>query len=247
MRIPRIYVPVNLSEEKSSELILDTEASNHILQVLRLKIGAPLILFNGQGGEFSAEIVSVQNKKVIVKIIQFQEGIRESPLAIHLLQGISRGEKMDFTIQKAVELGVTTITPLFTEYCNVKLDDARLTNRLLHWQKVAVNAAEQSGRCFVPKIFSACKINDSVSSLSFSGMRLLLDHRAEITLKDLKIEKNENKMILLVGPEGGFSDSEIVFAENHNFKKIKFGPRILRTETAGLAAISVLQSLLGDV
>ena len=242
MHIPRIYFPEELSIGK--KIIFNAEISRHLSLVLRVKIDDSIIIFNGFGGEFKARIFSVIKQQVIAIIEKFVDKNTESPLEIHLLQGVSRGEKMDFTIQKAVELGVTSITPMFTEYCNVKLPAERLENKLRHWRAIAIHAAEQSGRCFVPKILNPISLR-SLTSISFSGLKLVLVPGAENRLSDI-IEKI-SKITLLIGPEGGLSAIEVADILEQQFLPIKLGPRILRTETAGLVAISVLQSMWGDL
>lgn len=240
MTLPRIFVATKLIPKQ--EIILDTNVSNHLLQVLRLKVNDPLKIFNDSGGEFSAIITAINKHHATVLIKEFVQCNRESPLQIHLGQGISRGEKMDFTIQKAVELGVNTITPLFTEHCNVKLKNERLENRLRHWHGVAISAAEQSGRCYVSKILPTQTLGDWFTTTT--SLCLVLDHRATNNLSDIK--ERPSSATLLIGPEGGLSDKEIIFAKQNNFLPVKLGPRILRTETAALAAISVLQAKWGD-
>lgn len=243
MSLPRIFVPSKLNSNQKAAL--DAVASRHILQVLRLRVNDPLIVFNNIGGEFEAIISSIDKNIAVVTVGKFIVRNNESSLSIHLGQGISRGEKMDFTIQKAVELGVSTITPLFTEHCNVQLKGERLEKRLQHWQGVAVSAAEQSGRCHVPKILPVQVLTNWCSSSSItSDLRLLLDPNA--TDKLGSIEKRPNSVTILVGPEGGLSDKEIAVAKQNNFLPISLGPRILRTETAALAMISVLQAKWGD-
>lgn len=240
MPIPRIFVDAEL--ESKQDIILGLNASNHLLQVLRLKIGDSLILFNNSPVEFHAIITAINKNRAAITINEFIQCNRESPLQIHLGQGISRGEKMDFTVQKAVELGVNIITPLFTEHCNVKLKSERLENRMRHWQGVAISASEQSGRCFVPNILLPQNLEDWLNKTA--GLCLVLDPYASDKLNDIK-EKPEC-VTLLVGSEGGLSSEEIILAKRKNFLPISLGPRILRTETAGLAAISVLQAKWGD-
>lgn len=240
MSHPRIFVTSKLSSNQ--KIILDLSISHRILQVLRLRINDQLTLFNDAGGEFSATLISVDKQRACVTVGDFIARNNESPLPIHLGQGISRGEKMDFTIQKAVELGVSTITPLFTKYCNVKLQDERLTKRLQHWQQVAISAAEQSGRCYVPKILPAQTVDAWCSSAG--DLRLLLDPIANNKIGDIK--EQPKSVAILVGPEGGLSDEEILVAKQYEFLGVALGPRILRTETAALTAISMLQAKWGD-
>ncbi|EKE01168.1 MAG: hypothetical protein ACD_21C00200G0001 [uncultured bacterium] len=200
------------------------------------------MVFNDSGGEFHSVIASIRKNLAIVTIGNFIERHNESPLQIHLGQGISRGEKMDFTIQKAVELGVNSITPLFTEHCNIKLKDERLENRMRHWQEVAISAAGQSGRCYVPKILPARSLEDWLTTTS--DLCLVLD--PEASGKIAAIKEQPRCATILVGPEGGLSDKELVLAKKNKFAPIRLGPRILRTETAALTMISVLQSKWGD-
>jgi 16S rRNA (uracil1498-N3)-methyltransferase len=187
-------------------------------------------------------LVAINKKLAVVAVGDFVECANESPLKIHLGQGISRGERMDFTIQKAVELGASTITPLFTDYCNVKLKDERLKNRMRHWQEVAVSAAGQSGRCYVPKVLLAQSLASWIAGVS--GLCLVLDPSASDGLNGVK--GDPRCVTILVGPEGGLSDKELIVAKKGGFIPIKLGPRILRTETAALTMIGVLQNRWGD-
>lgn len=241
MLLPRIYVNTKLKLQQLIEL--DIEISRRITQVLRLKIAAMIILFNGNGGEFVAKITTINKHSIIAKLEQFIPKNIESPLSIHLGQGIARGEKMDFIIQKAVELGINEITPIFTEHCNVKLQSDRLQNRSDHWQKIAIHAAEQSGRCHVPTVHLAVPIQSWVKQHN-DKLGLILDPTAKNCITDLT-KPNHQQITLLIGPEGGFSPAELKIAINNNFHPIQLGPRILRTETAALATISVLQALWG--
>jgi len=241
MRIPRIYTANNL--EPNCKIILNIPASKHILHVLRLKLGSSLILFNGAGGEYNAELYAIDKQKAIIQVQEFVNKQSESPLKIHLAQGISRGEKMDYTIQKAVELGVHKITPLFTERCNIKLSGERLQKRISHWQAIAISACEQSGRTYIPKIEYAKDLATWLNQ-DHSGLCLTLYHKVTQSIANLKPSSAIN---ILIGPEGGLSDYEINLTTQHNFTPIHFGPRILRTETAALAAISILQGRWGDL
>jgi 16S rRNA (uracil1498-N3)-methyltransferase len=241
MTIPRIFVAAKL--ESKQEIILDISSSKRLLQVLRLKVNDSLIVFNDNSkGEYRAIIIAINKQRVVILLEDFIQRDRESPLQIHLGQGISRGEKMDFTVQKAVELGVNMITPLFTERCNVKLASERLAKRLQHWQGVAISAAEQSGRCHSAKILPAQALENWL--LQATGLRLILDPGA--TSKLSAIKDSYSSVTLLVGSEGGLSSREIIFAKQNKFLPVKLGSRILRTETAALAAISVLQAQWGD-
>ncbi len=242
MTIPRIFVPTKLQINQKIEL--DPTASHHLLQVLRLQPQNQLLVFNNAGGEFKARLIAINKHQAVVILEEFITDDKESPLSIHLGQGISRGEKMDFTIQKAVELGANIITPLFTTYCNVKLDAERLGKRIHHWQGVAISATEQSGRCYVPQIMPAQNLLKWASIPVLEELRLVFAPNAKNKLSDLK--EKPKKITILVGPEGGLSEEEISSAKQNNFLPVTLGPRILRTETAALAAISILQSMWGD-
>jgi 16S rRNA (uracil1498-N3)-methyltransferase len=241
MRIPRIFYPHTIVS--GDEIILDANSSKHILKVLRLNIGMTLIIFNGKGGEFVATILQVNNHRATVKIDRFIAKEVESPFKIHLTQGIGRGEKMDYVVQKAVELGVHKITPLFTEYCNVKLTDERAQNRISRWQTIMINACEQSGRNIIPTIEAPQNLAVWLPKLQ-SPLKLLLDHRATKAIKT--ISGNYTAATILVGPEGGLSEDEILLAQKNGFISVHLGPRVLRTETAALVALSVLQAQWGD-
>ncbi|MGA2654534.1 MAG: 16S rRNA (uracil(1498)-N(3))-methyltransferase [Gammaproteobacteria bacterium] len=239
MQIPRIYQ--NITIEHS--VTLSPEAIRHVVNVLRLTTGAPIILFNGDNHEYFGELEIRDKRTALVHINNKIPHSRESPLKIHLAQGIARGEKMDFIIQKAVELGVHEITPLFTERCNVKLDASRIIKRIEHWQMVAISAAEQCGRNQITKIHAPSEIAQFVAT-TLSEQKFILSHRAE---QDLKSIAKTTSCTLLVGPEGGFAPHELKMAEAQEFIPIVLGPRILRTETAALVAVSLLQSQLGDL
>lgn len=243
MQIPRIYCDNNLTV--GGELTLNASAVRHVVTVLRLKVEAPVVLFNGQGGEFNAQLTVVEKNKVIAKITHFTARDLESPLKIHLGQVIARGEKMDYVIQKAVELGVNIITPLFSERCNVKLAGERLEKRLEHWQAVIISACEQSGRNHIPVLNAAQNLDDWLQQKQ-TGLCLTLCHRAEVGLADVDFEGSAQRITLLIGPEGGLALDEISLATDNGFLPIKFGPRVLRTETAALSAISALQARWGD-
>jgi len=242
MRISRIYTSQNLNTGQS--IILEPNAANHIVNVLRLKSGVTLTLFNGQGGEYTATLSISSKHKVSVEINEFVERDVRSPLKIHLAQGISKGDKMDFTIQKAVELGVSEITPLITMRVNMKFTPERLEKRLKHWQGKIISACEQCGLNTIPTINEPVKLDQWLGQEP-TGLSLVLYHRAKNTLKDFP--EQYNAINLLIGPEGGLSSEEIELAEDMNFQPIKMGPRIMRTETAGLAAIAILQNSFGDI
>lgn len=242
MRIPRIYLPTQLITNQS--VTLTEHAFQHAIKVLRLKQNSKLILFNGEGTECSASVETIHKKNASVKIEEIIKSTPESKLFIHLALGISKGERMDYAIQKAVELGVTEITPLFTEHCVVNLDKKRIQKRLNHWQGIIVSACEQSGRSILPILNTTTtllKWSESVSDTS-----IVFDPLASITLKTITPESH--KINLIIGPEGGLSTKEILeLNKKINFHAVKFGPRVLRTETAAVSAITAAQLLWGDL
>ncbi len=242
MRIPRIYTPTALNSGNTIEL--DENAFNHAVRVLRLKQGDMLTLFNGNGGEYEAELTEVQKKRASANVGNFINNDCESPLPIILGQCISRGEKMDYTIQKAVELGVSEIVPLFSERCGVKLNQGRMGKRLRHWESVIISACEQCGRNQIPKLHEVLTLQEWQQRVDAS-LKLALDPTAVNSLATLT--KPEKNVALLIGPEGGLTDAEINTVIKHGFTGMRLGPRILRTETAGLAAISTIQQLWGDL
>jgi len=245
MRIPRIYTDLSLCCDSS--LVLDGNAARHLSSALRMKIGQEITLFNGQGGEYAAELTEVGKNKVSAKVIEYRDIDRESALKVHLAIGVSRGERMDLIVQKATELGATEITPLFTERTEVKLNGERLEKKVRHWQQIAISACEQCQRNQVPRINSPVTL-DQWLSLSDQNtdeiLKFVLHHRTE---KRLSEHQAVNSICLLVGPEGGLGEREIAAAIEKGFQPLALGPRVLRTETAPLAAISIMQSLWGDM
>lgn len=243
MRIPRIYHPEPLAG--LSRCQLSEDAANHVGRVLRMGEGQKLVLFDGSNWIFHATILQAVKKQIIVAIDQAEEDNCESPLAIHLGQVISRGERMEFTIQKSVELGVQTITPLWSERCGVKLDEARQDKKIQQWQKIAIAACEQCGRNIVPEIRPMMKLADWCAEQD-GMLKLNLHPRASLTLKSLPPLPSDG-VRLLIGSEGGLSDAEIAMTESYQFTEVLLGKRVLRTETAALATITALQALYGDL
>lgn len=242
MRVPRIYHPEPITQ--LGELALSEDASGHIGRVLRMKPGQEVLLFDGSNHEFPALISEVSKKSVVVSISEQRHHSVESPLNLHLGQVISRGDKMEFTIQKSVELGVNTITPLISERCGVKLDQKRFEKKLAQWQKIAIAACEQSGRNTVPVIRPIMQLEEWCAEQS-DALKLNLHPRAQYSINTLPgpIER----VRLLVGPEGGLSAQEIAMTEQYQFEETLLGPRVLRTETAALTAITALQVRFGDL
>lgn len=242
MRIPRIYVDIELSTDTT--LVLPKETANYLANVLRLKPGHPIVLFNGDGNEYSAEIDEISKKQTSI-LVNARLGISvESPLQIHLAQGVSKGERMDLVMQKSAELGVTDITPVITERCPVKLNADRWEKKLQHWQKILISACEQCGRNQLPRLNSPITLMEFINQ-STHQTRLILHPFAEQRIANFN--RPLEGFRLLIGPEGGLSDSELYQATEFGFQKILMGPRVLRTETAAIAAISILQAQFGDI
>ncbi len=242
MRIPRIYHPEPLSP--NSEIALSDDAANHVGRVLRMVSDQQLQLFDGSNQVFEARITHADKKSVRVQLLSAAEDDRESPLHLHLGQVMSRGEKMEFTIQKSIELGVNVITPLFSERCGVKLDAERLNKKIQQWQKIAIAACEQCGRNRVPEIRPAMDL-DAWCAEPDEGLKLNLHPRASQSINTLPLPVQ--RVRLLIGPEGGLSVDEIAMTAQHQFTDILLGPRVLRTETTALTAITALQVRFGDL
>ena len=242
MRIPRIYHPTPISQ--LGIIALSDDAAGHIGRVLRMQVGQEVLLFDGSGAEFPATISEVTKKGVLVEAAERIESSCESPLNLHLGQVISRGDKMEFTIQKSVELGVNTITPLISERCGVKLDAKRFEKKLEQWQKIAISACEQCGRNTVPVIRPIMQLEAWCAEQS-DALKLNLHPRAKYSINTLP--EPVTKVRLLIGPEGGLSAQEIRMTEEYQFEETLLGPRVLRTETAALTAITALQVRFGDL
>lgn len=240
MRINRFYTKLILNSQKTFSL--EESVSHHLIKVLRYKPGMTFILFNGLGGEYLAELISCDKKSAQVKILEFKNISRESPLNIHLAIAISKGDKMDWVMQKSTELGVQEITPIYSEFSDVKLKGERLEKKIRHWQQVVVSACEQSERTVVPTVNLAIDFKE-FSANNKSELSLIL-HPGESAFNFPS--ENPKSICVLIGPEGGFSDQEFSLALAAGFKAVTYGPRILRTETAPVVALSLLQNLYGD-
>lgn len=242
MRCPRIYSPQALSS--NTTLTLAADASHHLAKVLRMQSGAELVLFNGDGGEYPATITAIDKRSVSVATGQLTESVLESPLQLHLGIAMSKGERMDWIVQKATELGVTHLTPLISERVEVRLQGERAEKKLAHWRGIAIAACEQCGRNRLPLIEEIQTLSDWLQTTD-ADAKFVLHHRAAVPLDNNA--PRPASVALLIGPEGGLSDSEISAAQRQQFAPLQLGPRVLRTETAPLAAISVLQFLWGDL
>lgn len=241
MRIPRIYHPEPL--RPATRVRLTESAARHIARVLRLGTGAPLTLFDGLGGEYPATIASLDKRSVEVELGGHQPVEHESPLRVTLAQAVSRGDRMDFTLQKAVELGVSRIVPLTTERSVVNLKGERQEKKMRHWQGVIISACEQCGRNTLPELLPMQDLDTWLTQASHDT-RVMLDHRARQSIASLP---PTDRLILLIGPEGGLSEAERERAQAGGYQGLQLGPRILRTETAALTALAALQSRFGDL
>lgn len=243
MRNPRIFTNAPLQEGQT--VLLDDSAAHHVGKVLRMQPDQPLVLFNGDGANYSAELAEVGKKQVSARILGSEQSTCESRLKIMLGQVISKGDRMDYAVQKSTELGVDTIVPLTSERCDVRLKGDREDKRIRHWQQVAISAAEQCGRATVPTVTPLFSLSDWFRHSETCDLRLVLHHRTERPLAEM--EPPSQGIALLIGPEGGLSEDEIRGALDHGFAPAALGPRVLRTETAPVAALTLCQWLWGDL
>ena len=243
MRTTRCHIDQPLAVGQT--LSLPEEASTHLLRVLRLAPGDEVVLFNGDGHDYGARLLSAAKRGAEAEVLSRREVPNESPLRITLAQGIARGEKMDLVLQKATELGVAAFAPMVTERTEVKLDADRAGKRMAHWRGVLGAACGQSGRARVPALAEPVSINTYAAGET-ADLRLVLDPQGRHSLRDLPLKPGQS-LALAVGPEGGLSERDLATLRAAGFVGLRLGPRILRTETAGLAAIAALQSLHGDL
>lgn len=255
MRLTRVYLDAAL--EPGTRVALAGSAASHVTRVLRLRAGDALTLFNGRGGEYAGSIDKSHAGEVAVAVGEQRAVERESPLSLTLAQGVSRGERMDLVVQKATELGVSCIVPLLTERSVVRLDAQQAARKVAHWRGIAIAACEQSGRNRVPELATPQALQEFVSSTggadtstsarhaSRAGARLLLSPGAALRLDD--VQPPVTQVTVLIGPEGGLSESEEELARAAGFTPVRLGPRVLRTETAAIAALALLQRNFGDL
>ncbi|ULJ63828.1 16S rRNA (uracil(1498)-N(3))-methyltransferase [Wielerella bovis] len=239
--MPRFYLTAPLAPQTS--LDLPDNIIRHI-HVLRLNAGDAITLFNGDGKEYLAQISEVGKRHASCRITQEITAHRESPLNIQLIQAISSGERMDFTLQKSVELGVSRIQPIISERCVVRLSGERADKRVQRWQDIVIAACEQSGRNFVPEVLPIMSLKDYLAQMPRDELHLLMSLNRATTLRD--ISPAPQKLHLMIGPEGGWTAAEEQSAFDAGFQAITLGQRVLRTETASLAAIAAMQTLWGD-
>lgn len=242
MRSTRIYLDSSISPGET--YTLPANASNHLVRVLRQKRDSIITIFNGSGGEYACTLLNENPKAAEILVNDFVDLDRESPVQITLIQGLSRSEHMDLTVQKATELGISEIIPATCERSiNMKQDRAR--RKLERWHQIAVSACEQSGRNLLPRLHEVCRLDQALKRSNTAGIKIVLDPTAESGLKH--IDQQPESICILSGPEGGLSDQELNISFDAGFNRIRFGPRILRTETAAPALVAVLQTIWGDM
>jgi len=245
VRVTRVYVDAALAP--GARVVLEGSAASHVTRVLRLRPGDALTLFNGQGGEHAGSIEKSQAGSVTVAIGEPCALERESPLSLTLAQGVSRGERMDLVVQKATELGVSALVPVLTERSVVRLDPQQAARKVAHWRAIAIAACEQSGRNRVPAVATPLALREftGLARSASAGARVLLSPGAALRLDDVPPPVTD--ITVLIGPEGGLTDSEQDLARTAGFTPVRLGPRVLRTETAAIAALTLLQRKFGDL
>jgi 16S rRNA (uracil1498-N3)-methyltransferase len=243
VRLTRVHCAAPLAQ--GGEATLPDAAATHVTRVLRLRVGDRLAVFDGRGSEHHAEIGAITGGEVRVRLLERIASRPESPLAVTLVQGVSRGERMDWALQKATELGVSAIAPVLCARSVVRLDADQAGAKLRHWQAIVVAACEQSGRSVLPDLRPPEPLRTWLARPTPAGLRLVLDADADTELAAMPAPIGAVE--LLIGPEGGFDDDEIETARGAGFRSARLGPRVLRTETAGVAALAVLQARWGDL
>src|SRR4051812_5761898 len=240
--MPRFYVDAPL--RAGAGCILAEDTAHHAIHVMRLREGDEAVLFNGRGGEYPARVASIQRLRISLDVLQHLQVERESPLHMTLVQGVSSSDRMDYTVRKAVELGVASIQPVLATRSVARPKGERADNRRAHWQKVVISACEQCGRNTIPEVHPLTSVADYLQGASEESFRVLLSPRSELALS--KAVQGKSRFVLAAGPEAGFDgDEEAAFAAA-GFTPLKLGPRVLRTETAALAALAALSALRGD-
>ncbi len=242
MRKIRIYTPQPIPTNQVCEL--EKNASHHLLNVLRLESGASVILFNGDGSDYHGKLIDTNKQHCQIMIDRKMINHCHSPANISLIQCIAKGDRMDQVIQKSTELGVNRLYPVYSRYCNIKLDAKRANRKLEHWKQIAIHACEQCGRAVLPTITALNSLEKTLEQMDTTAIMIIANPTANKNISQLDTSATE--FIILVGPEGGFSENELKLARLSGFEDISIGPRILRTETAPLAIISILQAKFGD-
>lgn len=245
VRIPRIFTIVDL--QASTQVALDADACKHVKDVLRLKPGHQVILFNGQGFDYHGEITAVKKRHINVAVNDRTRVDNESSIKIHLLQPLCRSDKMDWCVQKATELGVQQITPFISQRVNVQIPPERLAKKMHHWTAVAASACEQSGRARLPRLDAPQLFSHVIDSAAPEDAKFIAVPGSAETIAAAANDQSIDCCVCLIGPEGGFTNEETNLAEKTGFKTISLGPRILRLETAVVATITLMQSRWGDM
>ncbi|MCC7250097.1 MAG: 16S rRNA (uracil(1498)-N(3))-methyltransferase [Lysobacter sp.] len=243
MRLTRVFVDAPLAP--GARVVLPESAGAHLVRVLRLREGEACVLFNGDGRDYDARLLAANKRGVEAEVLDARATDNESPLRIVLLQGIARGEKMDLILQKATELGVAAFVPVFADRTEVRLDGERLDKRMSHWRSVVVAACEQSGRARIPQLSPARGLAEAATALATDALKLTLDPQGEHRFDTLATAQTD--IVVAIGPEGGWSENDRLALRENGFAGLRLGPRVLRTETAGLAAIAALQARFGDL
>jgi 16S rRNA (uracil1498-N3)-methyltransferase len=243
MRLTRVHVDAALAP--GMRIALPEHAGAHLVRVLRLREGDACVLFNGDGHDYDARLLAANKRGVEAEIVGVRAIDNESPLRIVLMQGIARGEKMDLILQKATELGVAAIAPVFADRTEVRLDGDRLEKRMTHWRSVVISACEQSGRARIPELLPARGLAEATAKLDETVSKLTLDPQGEHRFATL--DESQTDVAIGIGPEGGWSEKDRDILRAQGFRGLRLGPRVLRTETAGLAAIAALQAKFGDI
>ena len=244
MRLTRVFVDLPLAP--GARVALPEDAAAHLVRVLRLREGEACVLFNGDGHDYDATLASATKRGVDAVVGDTRAIDNESPLRLVLLQGIARGEKMDLILQKATELGVAAIAPVFADRTEVRLDGDRLDKRMAHWRSVVISACEQSGRARIPELLPARNLAEAAAALPADALKLTLDPQGEHRSASLALPASAT-VVIGIGPEGGWSEKDRTVLRDRGFTGLRLGPRVLRTETAGLAAIAALQARFGDL
>lgn len=243
MRLTRVFVDAPLAA--GARVVLPENAGAHLVRVLRLREGEACVLFNGDGRDYDARLLAANKRGVEAEVLDARAIDNESPLRIVLLQGIARGEKMDLILQKATELGVAAFVPVFADRTEVRLDGERLDKRMAHWRSVVTSACEQSGRARIPELAPARGLAEAAAGLAADALKLTLDPQGEHRFDTLATTQTD--IVVAIGPEGGWSEKDRIALRENGFAGLRLGPRVLRTETAGLAAIAALQARFGDL
>jgi 16S rRNA (uracil1498-N3)-methyltransferase len=241
-RAPRFYIDAPL--RAGGICLLPEDAAHHAIHVMRLREQDDAILFNGRGGEYAARVASIQKLRIALDVLEHRPLERESPLQMTLVQGVSSSDRMDYTVRKAVELGVAAIHPVLASRSVARPKGERADSRRTHWQKVAVSACEQCGRNTIPAVQPLVELADYLRQPAEGSFKVLLSPRSELPLS--KVAEGKSSFVLAAGPEAGFDAEEEAAFAAAGFTPVKLGPRVLRTETAALAALSAIQALWGD-